>query len=100
MTRLFKITFTVLLSLILVSGSVWAQPFTGEEKKTQINHKELPDGARSHIVENFTGAEILKAYKVFEGEKLLGYLVVIMQNEQEHSLYFGIDGVATKNKSK
>ncbi len=68
-----------------------------EAEKIEITHKQIPEEAKMDIIENYNGAEILKAYKeVIDGE-IVGYQVQIKKGPKIWDVIYDKDG-NPKNK--
>lgn len=64
------------------------------ETKEEINPIELPDEARRDIVDNYHNGEILKAYKIIHGGKMIGYLAEVKKGPKTWYVRFDKDGNA------
>lgn len=63
-----------------------------DERKEEINPRDLPEEARMDIVDNYHNAKILKAYKLLRNGKFVGYLVDVQKGPKNWTIKYDVDG--------
>lgn len=87
-----KLSFIIVVMLIMTAVTVQSQPSQNQPESTKIEFKDLPKSIADQVKKDYSDYRVANVFKVVRSARNINYRVVLVKGQERLSLTYNMNG--------